>query len=114
MSNSFNVTVWGEFRHEKKSAHVAAIYPQGMHEAIAAFLRKEANFNVRTATLDEPEHGLSKSVLDQTDVLLWWGHMAHGDVEDEIVQRAKERVLEGMGLLVLHSGHYAKLFKALM
>ena len=65
MSTSFNVTVWGEFRHEKKSAQVAAIYPQGMHEAIAAFLRKEPSFEVRTATLDEPEHGLSESVLDQ-------------------------------------------------
>jgi len=114
MSTSFKVTVWGEFRHEKKSAHVAGIYPQGMHEAIAAFLRKEPKFEVRTATLDEPEHGLSESVLEETDVLLWWGHMAHGEVEDEIVQRAKKRVLEGMGLIVLHSGHYAKLFKALM
>jgi trehalose utilization protein len=114
MSNLLHVTVWGEFRHEKKSAHVAEIYPEGMHEAIAAFLRREPHVEVRTATLDEPEHGLTASVLDETDVLVWWGHMAHGDVKDKIVERAKERVLEGMGLVVLHSGHYAKLFKALM
>jgi trehalose utilization protein len=114
MSNSLNVTVWGEFRHEKKNPKVAKIYPQGMHETIAAFIRKDPNVEVRTATLDEPEHGLPQAVLDKTDVLIWWGHMAHGDVKDEIVERAKTRVLEGMGLIVLHSGHYAKLFKALM
>ena len=114
MSTSYHVTVWGEFRHEKKNPKVAEIYPQGMHETIAAFLRREPGIEVRTATLDEPEHGLTETVLDKTDVLVWWGHMAHGDVKDEIVERAKKRVLEGMGLIVLHSGHYAKLFKALM
>ena len=114
MSTSLNVTVWGEYRHEKKDPKVAEIYPQGMHEAIAAFLREDPQFRVRTAVLDEAEHGLTKAVLEDTDVLLWWGHMAHGDVEEEIVERAKKRVLEGMGLIVLHSGHYAKLFKALM
>ena len=114
MSTPSQVTVWGEFRHEKKNPKVSEIYPQGMHETIAAFLRKEPGLEVRTATLDEPEHGLTDAVLDSTDVLVWWGHMAHGDVSDEIVERAKRRVLEGMGLIVLHSGHYAKIFKALM
>ena len=114
MSTPSQVTVWGEFRHEKKNPKVSEIYPQGMHETIAAFLRKEPGLEVRTATLDQPEHGLTEAVLDSTDVLVWWGHMAHGDVSDEIVERAKRRVLEGMGLIVLHSGHYAKVFKALM
>jgi trehalose utilization protein len=114
MSTLLNVTVWGEYRHEKKDPKVAEIYPQGMHEAIAAFLREDPLFRVRTALLDEAEHGLSEGVLEETDVLLWWGHMAHGDVDEEVVERAKKRVLEGMGLIVLHSGHYAKLFKALM
>src|SRR3977135_2622467 len=101
MSNPFHVTVWGELRHEKKNPKVAEIYPQGMHEAIAGFLRGGPDVEVRTATLDEPEHGLTELVLDETDVLIWWGHMAHGDVKDEIVQRVKSRVLEGMGLIVL-------------
>ena len=114
MSTSLNVTVWSEFRHEKENPRVGEIYPKGMHEAIASFLRKEPDLRVRTATLDEAEHGLTKSVLEDTDVLLWWGHMAHDEVEEEIAERAKKRVLEGMGLLVLHSGHYSKLFKALM
>lgn len=108
------VTVWNEFRHEKADARVAAIYPQGIHEAIAAPLRAQAGVEVRTATLDEAEHGLAQAVLDATDVLIWWGHRAHGEVRDEVVARAQRRVLEGMGLVVLHSAHYSKIFKALM
>jgi trehalose utilization protein len=114
MPTPARVTVWGEFRHEKKNPRVASIYPGGMHEAIAGFLRAHPDLDVRTATLDDPEHGLGAAVLDATDVLVWWGHMAHGEVRDEIVARAHRRVLEGMGLIVLHSGHYSKLFKALM
>jgi trehalose utilization protein len=112
--NPIHATVWGEFRHEKKNSKVASIYPDGMHETIASALREAGGFDVRTAWLDQPEHGLGGDILDKTDVLLWWGHMAHGDVSDEIVARVKTRVLEGMGLIVLHSGHYARVFKALM
>ncbi len=109
------VTVWNEFRHEKHADHPAStIYPDGIHSAIAAGLRELGDFDVRTATLDEPEHGLTQAVLDSTDVLTWWGHMAHGEVSDEVVARVKQRVLDGMGLIVLHSGHFAKIFKALM
>lgn len=106
--------VWGEYRHEKKNPRVVEIYPEGMHQTIAAFLREDSALVVRTATLDEPEHGLSADVLEQTEVLIWWGHMAHGEVSDDVAARVKARVLEGMGLIVLHSGHYAKVFKALM
>jgi trehalose utilization protein len=108
------VTVWNEFRHEKSDPKVAAIYPGGMHEAIAGYLRKRPEFVVRTATLDEPEHGLGEQVVKGTDVLIWWGHMAHQEVADAIVQRVYERVLAGMGLVVLHSGHFSKIFKKLM
>ena len=114
MSLPINVTVWGEFRHEKKNPKVAAIYPQGMHETIAGFLRRSPDLQVRTATLDEPEHGLTESVLEHTDVLLWWGHLAHHEVADSVVARVQRRVLEGMGLVVLHSGHHSKIFRALM
>ena len=114
MSTPIQITVWGEYRHEKKNPKVAAIYPDGMHETIAKFLRKEQDMKVSTAWLDQPEHGLTEDLLKQTDVLIWWGHMAHGDVQDEIVARVKKRVLEGMGLVVLHSGHYAKIFKSLL
>lgn len=107
------VTVWNEARHEKIHPAVKAVYPDGIHTAIAAFLGK-AGFPVRTATLDEPEHGLTEAVLAETDVLTWWGHMAHHDVQDEIAERVQKRVLEGMGLIVLHSGHMSKPFLKLM
>lgn len=108
-----SVTIWNEFRHEKTNEAVQEVYPEGIHEQIASFLKNE-EFELRTATLDEAEHGLTKEVLKNTDVLLWWGHMAHDEVEDEIVDRVHQRVLEGMGLIVLHSGHFSKIFKKLM
>jgi trehalose utilization protein len=107
------VTVWNENRHEQKNPVVRDIYPEGIHGAIAEFLQADNN-EVRTATLDEPEHGLTEEVLQNTDVLVWWGHLAHGEVQDEIVKKVQQRVLDGMGLIVLHSGHFSKIFKELM
>ncbi|MFN8379975.1 MAG: ThuA domain-containing protein [Anaerolineae bacterium] len=107
------VLVWNEGRHEKQDADVAKVYPRGIHQTIADGLT-EAGFDVRTAVLDDPEHGLTDDALAGTDVLIWWGHMAHGDVRDEIVDRVQARVLAGMGLIVLHSGHHSKIFKRLM
>jgi trehalose utilization protein len=108
------VTVWHENRHEKRSEQVAKIYPKGMHEALAGHLRKSKDLKVTTALLDDPEHGLTEQRLKETDVLTWWGHMAHDELQDLIVQRVYLRVLEGMGLIVLHSGHFSKIFKKLM
>lgn len=108
------VTIWNEFLHEKKSEHIAKIYPEGIHQAIAQGISRFEPFEVRTATLEEPEHGLTEEVLADTDVLIWWGHMAHAKVEDHIVDRIHQRVLDGMGLIVLHSGHFSKIFKKLM
>jgi len=107
------VTVWGENVHEKKSPVVAKIYPEGMHTCIAQALT-DPELTVRTATLDMPEHGLTSDVLETTDVLTWWGHAAHAQVDDKVVDRVHRRVLEGMGIIVLHSGHYSKIFKRLM
>ena len=112
MSNPIRVTVWNEGRHEKKN-ETGEVYPDGMH-AVIAKAWPQHGMEVRTATLDEPEHGLTEEVLDNTDVLIWWGHMAHGEVKDEVVERVQKRVLEGMGLIVLHSGHFSKIFKRLM
>lgn len=106
------VTVWNEYRHEREHDVVQDIYPDGIHSVIADALASD--YAVQTATLDEPEHGLTEEVLDETDVLTWWGHAAHDEVSDEIVDRVHERVLDGMGLIVLHSGHYSKIFKRLM
>jgi len=107
------ITVWNEFAHEKSDPAVKAIYPDGIHAVIAAFLR-DAGYEVRTATLDDPECGLTDEVLDDTDVLFWWGHMRHGDVPDSVVNRVYKHVIGGMGMVVLHSGHASKIFQKLM
>jgi len=106
--------VWGENVHEQKNQVVADNYPNGMHNAIAKLLSSDSNISTSTATLQEPEYGLTVEKLANTDVLIWWGHAAHGDVQDEIVERVAKRVWEGMGLIVLHSGHFSKIFKRLM
>lgn len=110
------VTVWGENIHEQRDAPVRAIYPDGMHEAIAAGIREHLGGSavVRTATLDQPEHGLTDEVLAETDVLTWWGHAGHHLVDDAVVKKVHDRVLAGMGFVVLHSGHWSKPFVKLM
>ncbi|MCB0164836.1 MAG: ThuA domain-containing protein [Anaerolineae bacterium] len=108
-----NVTIWNEFRHEKSDERVKEFYPDGMHAVIGQAMENHG-FRVRAATLDEPDHGLTDAVLAQTDVLLWWGHKAHNEVQDNIVERVYRQVMAGMGLVVLHSGHYSKIFKKLM
>ena len=108
------VTVWGENIHESKHQAVRDIYPDGMHACIAAALNRDAEIHARTATLQEPEHGLTEAVLDETDVLTWWGHAAHELVADAVAERVQRHVLNGMGLIVLHSGHHSKVFKRLL
>ena len=109
-----NVIVWGENVHEQENSDVAALYPSGMHATIADALNQNSEISATTATLQEPEHGLQRARLDAADVLFWWGHAAHGDVQDDIVERVAEAVWAGMGLVVLHSGHFSKIFKKLM
>ena len=114
---SLRVTIWNENIHEQQKGSVAAtIYPNGMHGAIRELLQNElgSGVEVSTATLEQDEHGLTIEVLENTDVLMWWGHEAHPQVSDEIVQRVYDSVLGGMGLIVLHSAHYSKIFKKLM
>lgn len=109
-----NVTIWNEFLNEKLNDEAKRVYPDGIHKALADGLSSEG-FAIRTATLrDDAQHGLGEEVLNSTDVLLWWGHKAHDQVSDEVTARVVKRVQEGMGLIVLHSGHFSKPFKALM
>jgi trehalose utilization protein len=110
------VTVWNEGVHELRDEPVAKRYPDGIHGAVAAGIEENLGTaaTVRTATLADPEHGLTQDVLDSTDVLTWWGHAAHDKVSDEVVERVKQRVLAGMGLVVLHSGHFSKIFRTLL
>lgn len=109
------ITVWNEFLHEQRNPAVAALYPNGIHGAIAAGLRAlMPDAEVRTATLEAPLHGIPDDVLDATDVLFWWGHLAHHRVADARVEQVHARVMAGMGLVVLHSGHLSKVFRRLM
>jgi trehalose utilization protein len=119
VTSPIRVTVWGENFHENSDrdrAMMAELYPEGMHGAIAAGLRRLLGdqVEVRTATQDQPEHGLTDEVLAATDVMTWWGHATHAGVDDSVVDKVHARVLGGMGLLVLHSGHFAKIFQKLM
>ena len=116
MTDPIRVTVWGENVHEGRDESVRKIYPDTMHETIAAALRAKLGEDVavRTAWLQQPEHGLTEEVLAETDVLTWWGHAAHGDVDDAIVERVQRHVLSGMGLIALHSAHFSKIFIRLM
>ncbi len=108
------VTVWNENWHEQTCEAIRKVYPDGIHGAIKAALDADGAFDVRTATLEMPEHGLTQEVLDNTDVLFWWGHCKHGDVADEIVDRIQKRVNEGMGLICLHSAHMSKIFRRML
>ncbi|UED86772.1 ThuA domain-containing protein [Streptomyces profundus] len=109
------VTVWNENVHETTEPDVAARYPDGIHGAVADGVRAHlTDAEIRTATLAEPEHGLTEEVLAETDVLTWWGHAAHDRVDDAVVDRVRRHVLAGMGLLVLHSGHFSKIFITLL
>ena len=111
---TIQAVVWGENVHEQTNKVVSDLYPKGMHGCIADALNSDPAITATTATLQEADHGLPAHRLAQTDVLLWWGHAAHGQVDDAVVDRVAEQVWAGMGLIVLHSGHFSKIFKRLM
>ena len=108
------VTVWNEYLEELQYEHVAKVYPNGIHECIREFLEKDPEIQVRCVTLRMENQGLSEEILNDTDVLIWWGHQAHDEVTEENVQRVKQHVLDGMGLIALHSAHYSNPMKELL
>jgi trehalose utilization protein len=108
------VSIWNEFVHERENRHVGSIYPKGIHAALAAGLETYADLQIRTTTLRDPDQGLSADILENTDVLLYWGHAAHDEVKEDTVSRIQKRVLDGMGFVPLHSAHWSKIFKRLM
>jgi len=114
MNQPVRVTVWNENFHEQQFERIRRVYPEGIHGAIRRQLEALGDYDVTTATLDMPHQGLPDEVLGNTDVLIWWGHAKHADVSDELALKIKERVLAGMGLIVLHSSHASKPFKLLM
>ena len=115
MANKIRVTIWNEFRHEKTNARAMELYPNGIHATIGEFLSKEDDIEVTLAALDDPDQGLPDEVLENTDVLVWWGHMAHGEVNDALVEKIRQRVYAGkMGFCPVHSAHHSKPFKAIL
>jgi trehalose utilization protein len=113
--SGLRVTVWNEGVHEKRDEEVKKLYPNGMGGQIAQYLEKQDGIaSVHVSELDHEGQGLTDEILDNTDVMTWWGHTAHDKVTDENAERVQQRVLEGMGLVVLHSGHFSKVFKRLM
>ena len=108
------VTCWNEFYHEQTEESIRQVYPLGIHEALKETIGTDESFIVRTSTQDDPDYGVSDAILDQTDVLIWWGHARHHLVGDDAADRVVNRVLNGMGLIVLHSGHMSKPFMKLM
>jgi trehalose utilization protein len=115
MENKIRVTIWNEFRHEKSHPEAMALYPNGLHATIKEFLSVNEDLEITLAALDDPDQGLPPEVLDNTDVLIWWGHMAHREVDDALVTRIQRRVYLGrMGFIALHSSHRSKPFCAIV
>ncbi len=115
---TIRVTVWNEYRHERAEAACRAIYPEGIHGAIRALLCEDGGtprLSVSVAVLDDPAQGLPDALLENTDVLIWWGHLAHDEVADALVERIYDRVCRGgMGLILLHSAHQSKVFRRIV
>ena len=111
MHSKINVVIWNEFRHERNEETCRAIYPDGIHGLLKNVLSVNEDLYITLAALDDPCQGITDELLNKTDVLLWWGHMAHHEVSDELVEKIRQRVYGGMGLIVLHSGHHSKVFK---
>lgn len=108
------VTIWNEYIHEQQNPLVQAIYPNGIHGCLEEFLSRNQDMKVQSVTFHMPEHGLTEKVLQETDVLIWWGHIDHDGVSDQVVARVKEQILQGMGLIALHSAHHSKIMKVLL
>ena len=111
---ALRVTVWNEYKHELEYEAIGKVYPKGIHGCIADFLEKEKDLQVRTATFDMPEHGLTEEVLQETDVLIIWSHALQDEFADAVAERVRKHVLGGMGLIALHSAHFSKIMKKLL
>jgi len=112
--SKIRVTVWNEYTEEQKAQKVASVYPEGLHKTIAGFLNLDGAVSAGVSVITDAEQGLSEQVLDNTDVLIWWGHLHHDEVQDHLVKRVVDRVQRGMGIIFLHSAHKSKPFLGLV
>ncbi len=110
VGTEIRVLVWDERQPEQAQA-----YETFLGNAIAAQLAKQPDFTVKSAGLDEPEQGLAAATLDATDVLIWWGHRRHPDVNHETIRGIVERITAGkLSLIALHSAHWSQPFMEAM
>ena len=114
MSKLLRVTVWNEFVHEREYPNIRAVYPEGIHGCLRRFLEKEQDITVTCVTLDMPHQGITKELLDNTDVLIWWSHARQDDITDETVCLVRNVVHSGMGLIALHSAHFSRIMRDLL
>src|SRR6266702_2839230 len=100
------VTVWDEQQPQQKPA-----YENFLGNAIADYLNQQNGFKATSVKLDSAEQGLPNDLLNETDVLIWWGHVRNKDVKDELAKKIVERIKSGkLGLVSLHSAHWSKPF----
>jgi trehalose utilization protein len=98
------VLVWDERQPRQKEA-----YPNWLGNQIADQLKQRPGLAVRSAALDDPGHGLS--TLDETDVLIWWGHVRQLEIELPVAKEIVQRIQEGrLQLIALHSAHWSRPF----
>ena len=114
MSKLIRVTVWNEYVHEREYPAIGAVYPEGIHGCIRRFLGREADIAVTCVTLDMPHQGITRELLAETDVLIWWSHARQDDITDETVRLVREAVHAGMGLIALHSAHFSRIMRDLL
>lgn len=108
------VLIWNEYRHERQPGPAHDTYPEGIHKALADALGTEEDLVIKTACLDDPDCGITKEILAETDVLLVWAHVAHREMPDAVAELIRDAVLEGMGAVFLHSAHHSKPFRLLL
>ncbi len=104
------VVVWDERQPKQKEA-----YDNFLGNEVAAYLKTQPGIEVKSVCIDDPEQGVSNDVLDNADVLIWWGHVRHAEIKPETAKKIVARIKDGkLSLIALHSAHYAMPFKEAM
>lgn len=105
-AGKIRVLVWDERGDAQKEG-----YENFLGNCIADQLRQNPMFVVTSATLDDAEQGISEKTLDNTDVLLWWGHIRHQEISIEKGENIVTRIDAGkLSFIGLHSAHWSTPF----
>lgn len=102
-AKKIRVLVWDETGDAQKEA-----YENYLGKCIADQLSKNAAFSVSSATLNDKQQGIGTEVLNNTDVLIWWGHIRHGEISTAKGQEIVQRIATGnLSFIGLHSAHWS-------